>query len=146
MKLGIIFSLLFSLQIYAQNGTCMESSIHSRSLDGALLNKDGARLVALLHDKLSYGHSNGWTESKFDLLDVVLPNPKVQYHKITTYGNLDVEDIREDLRIIRKEQRIVGLLDNAPLDIYLKSMEVWICEDERWQLVARQSTKMPPKD
>lgn len=50
-------------------------------LDKALVEKDTIVLKQILHNELSYGHSNAWVESKRDLLKK-LYNGKITYSKI----------------------------------------------------------------
>src|SRR6187402_3138130 len=52
-----------------------------QQLDKALLQKDEAVLKSVLHKDLSYGHSNGWIQSKADILND-FTSGKLTYDKI----------------------------------------------------------------
>ena len=52
-----------------------------QQLDKALLQKDETVLKSVLHQDLSYGHSNGWVQSKSDVLNDFISG-KLTYSKI----------------------------------------------------------------
>src|SRR6187200_3249842 len=52
-----------------------------QQLDKALLQKDETVLITVLHKDVSYGHSNGWIQSRSDILND-FASGKVTYNKI----------------------------------------------------------------
>lgn len=135
MRSGLTILLLFVFQLaFAQYGV----QENARFLDQALVQKDTAMLNVLLHDQLSYGHSNGWVESKKEVVQHLL-NGKLSYHKIETK-----EISREqtgDLTIVRAESQISFKLDGKEGALKLHVLQVWTRVGNRWLLIARQSTK-----
>lgn len=103
----------------------------------ALVAKDTAKLNELLHDELSYGHSNSWVENKKEL-KADLFNNMLTYHSVE----------QPELSVIYAGD-VVTVRGNGIFDVDYKStehmifdlhvMQTWIYEDGRWQMLNRQS-------
>jgi hypothetical protein len=108
-------------------------------LDEALVKKDTAALNRLLHEKLSYGHSNGWIESRKDVIADLLSGKLV-------YNEIDSKEISlaqtGDITIVRTETRIKYLLEGKEGELKLHVMQVWMRVGSQCQLIGRQSTKV----
>lgn len=105
----------------------------------ALIRKDTAALNRLLHNDVTYGHSNGWIENKADV-KTDLYNGKLVYNKIG-------QEITEVLKTgntacVRSNATIDVLFDGKPMTFKLHVLQVWTRKDKDWQLTARQSVKM----
>lgn len=107
----------------------------------AMIKKDGAALAPLLHDDLSYGHSNGLNETKTEVMQVL---PKVAMESydmsattVRTYGNTALVKGKVD---IRNKNATGGGSTLINLDI----LQVWMKSPQGWQLVARQATRLTP--
>lgn len=113
------------------------------ALHTAIFNaKDSLALKDLVNDKVTYGHSGGAIEDKALMIQKAVTNP-------TTYKNIAQENI--SLRFIRKTA-IARLILRAtsidkgiesPLDLSI--LQVWIKDNGKWQIVARQAVKVPAK-
>lgn len=105
--------------------------------NAAMIAKDTAALSSLLHDKLTYGHSNGWVEGKEEQM-ANLYNGTITYHKI---DQPELEVIMTgDVATVRGN----GIFDvdykgSEHLVFDLNVMQTWVWEDVRWQMVNRQS-------
>ena len=108
-------------------------------LNVALVLKDTAVLKQLLHDDLSYGHSNAWIETKTDLMKN-LYNGKLSYGKVET-KELTISESGNHANV-RSTTEIEYLLDGKEGKLKLHVLQVWIRTNNRWQLLARQSTKL----
>jgi len=128
-----VYSLTFAQTIFLKDAVA--------KLDKALIAKDTVTLKQLLHKDLSYGHSNAWVETKAELLKD-LYNGKLSYAKIESK---DLEWIvNKDWATVRTTSEVDFTLDAKPANLKLHIMQVWLKTNKGWQLVARQSTKMPP--
>jgi len=87
---------------------------------------------------LSYGHSNGWVETKTDML------------KNLERGYLIYHDIKEDSLLVivngnvanaRFTADISATLNGKSSSFHLKVLEVWVKKGNRWLLFARQAVK-----
>ena len=108
-------------------------------LDRALLNKDTVTLKQLLHTDLTYGHSNGWIESKNDVIRD-LYNGKLSYRAIKTTDQQ--WKAGKDWASVRSTAAVVYDLNGSAGEMKLHVLQVWIKTNKGWQLMARQSTKL----
>ena len=136
-------SLIFSQEtpkgIFKNIGDKLNERIEE--LENGLIKKDTASLKNILHSSLTLGHSNGWTETKNSLLEN-LPTSKVVYTKITSVEPSKISIIEDRTATVRRLIHVTGVYENMPFDVDLNVLEVWIYEDERWQLLARQSVEV----
>lgn len=121
------------------------SSVQAQSLDAAieklniaLIRKDTAALNKLVHNSISYGHSNGWIESKADM-KADLYNGKLVYN---TIGQEITETLQEgNMACVRSNATIDVVYNGKPMTFKLHVLQVWNKTGKNWQLVARQSVK-----
>lgn len=111
-----------------------------KMLDKALVQRDTLTLNKLLHNNLSFGHSNGWLEKKNDLLRT-LKTEKVSYLSIDQVSTAIIQYQKKDLISTRRDIDVKGLLEGKSFDLKLNVLEIWIKERGEWQLLARQSVK-----
>lgn len=111
-------------------------------LERALVVKDTVTLKQLLHNDLTYGHSNGWTENKKELIQNLVSN-KLTYKKIKSK---DLKwTISDRFVSLRSSSDIDYVLDGKPGSLRLHVLQVWTHGSQnRWQLIARQSTRLEP--
>ena len=103
----------------------------------ALETKDTVKLNQLLHENLSYGHSNGWIETRAEQI-TNLYNGTINYHKID----------QPELQVILNG-KIATVRGNGIFDVDYKGidhmvfdlhvMQTWIWKNGRWQMLNRQS-------
>lgn len=108
-------------------------------LNTALLVKDSVALKSLLSDKVTYGHSNGWIETKQEVVQHLFD------------GTLTYNSIIQGEPSIVLEGDIASVRANADVDVSLKGtqvklglhiLQVWKKDKKRWVLLSRQSTKI----
>jgi len=108
--------------------------------DKALETKDSMALKWLLNDKVSYGHSNGWIETKKEVIDD-LYNGKLTYKKIA--ATKPETKMSGNVVSARSIADIDALMDGKLMSFKLKVLQVWTWENEHWTLFARQSVPVP---
>lgn len=107
------------------------------AFESALVAKDTGRLNSLLHDDLSLGHSNGWIESKTELLQHVNTGYLV-YQNINPVGHMEI-DVQETVARVRRKIKVKGIADKNKFELELSVLEVWLQEKGEWKLWSRQS-------
>lgn len=142
MKLfnSVLFCLI-SISIHSQDVRLSDSeTIHLKmtQIDEALIAKDTSALAKLLHKDLTLGHSNGWIETKSDLPKTLIEK-SVIYSTIELIGAPEIHYHSENFITSRRDINVVGIVIDTPFDVKLNVLEIWICEDDNWQLLARQS-------
>ena len=105
----------------------------------SLVNKNTVSINQQTDKALSYGHSNGWVETKTDMI------------KNLEAGNTNYKSINEDSLQVTingnvAHARFVGdyevSLNGGNAVIYhLKVLEVWVKKGKRWLLFARQAVR-----
>ncbi len=108
-------------------------------LDQALLQKDTVILLDILDRKVSFGHSNGWTEGKKDIISD-LSSGYLYYEKLETF-NLEISTGKK-WASVRMKVGAKGIVNKKSFDLQLYVLQVWIKEKNKWKLIARQSTKL----
>jgi uncharacterized protein DUF4440 len=109
-------------------------------LDRALLNKDEKSLQQLLHKNVSYGHSNGWVQTKHDIVSD-LKSGKLIYNKIENSSVMIVAQ-NKNWATVRTNTDAEGEIDHKAFQLKLHVLQVWMKTKQGWQLLARQSTKL----
>ena len=132
-----ILCVFISLNVFAQDAAGLKEAI--TGFNTALVNRDTVALKTLVSDKLSYGHSNGWVQTKKDIVDD-LYNGKISY---ATIGQGEEDIVQEgNTACVRNEVSIVAIMNGKKLQFKLKVLQVWIWNEEGWKLLARQSVKI----
>lgn len=137
----VLFTIAFfftSVVVYAQvDSVGLKDAM--QKLDKALLGKDNATLELVLHKDLSYGHSNGWVQSKVDVIND-FKSGKLRYNKIEN-NSLSILNINKKWATVRTNTNAEGVVNNNAFKLTLHVMQVWIKTKKGWQLLARQSAK-----
>jgi hypothetical protein len=110
-----------------------------QKLDKALLDKDEAVLKQVLHKNVSYGHSNGWIQTKDDILND-FRSGKVVYNKIGN-SSASIINISNKWATVKTSTNAEGVVNGAAFKLTLHIMQVWMNSKKGWQLYARQSAK-----
>jgi len=110
-----------------------------QQLDKALLQKDETVLRSVLHTDVSYGHSNGWIQSKSDILND-FTSGKLTYDKIENNSSVIIT-ISKKYATVKTNTNAEGVVNGTPFNLKLHIMQFWIKTKKGWQLIARQSAK-----
>ena len=106
----------------------------------ALVSADYAALDRLLGDDLTYTHSTAKVDTKASYLEPLLSGR-------TRYTSLDPEDVQ--VRVYGTTGVIIGALRSVALvagkesRTHMRFTSTWVRRDDRWQMVAWQSTRLP---
>jgi hypothetical protein len=138
----IFLVLLFSVLL--QTTSAQDDSLALRDaiakLDQALLKQDSAALDQLLDGKLSFGHSNGWVQTKQDVWND-FKEGRLNYLDLTT-TEVKILQIGKELATITMKVQAKGKLKEKEFDLKLTVLQVWKKDKKGWQLFARQSAKI----
>lgn len=138
---GVLVILLFfiSLVTVAQKDSAGLKAVIQK-LDRALLEKDVATLQSVLHKDVSYGHSNGWIQSKSDVMND-FQSGKLVYNKIEN-NSAAIVTINKKSATVRTNTNAEGVLNGNPFKLTLHVLQVWLKTKKGWQLIGRQSAKL----
>lgn len=110
-----------------------------QQLDKALLQKDENVLKSVLHKDLCFGHSNGWIQSKNDILND-FKSGKLVYNKFDNNSSAIVT-ISKKYATVKTNSNAEGTVNGTAFKLTLHVMQFWIKTKKGWQLIARQSAK-----
>lgn len=134
LTIVLLFSaLLAGAQTEEQKLTLTVQEFHQ-----ALVQKNTVSLNQHTDKALSYGHSNGWVETKKELLQN-LASGFIQYRSYRE-DSLQVQ-ISGNLAHARFNAEINATLNGSTNTFRLKVLEVWVKKGKRWLLFARQAIK-----
>jgi len=104
----------------------------------ALVNKNTASINQQTDKALSYGHSNGWIQTKTD----VIKDLETGY---IVYNSFKEDSISIVINGKMANARFIGdinaTLKGNTVNNHLKVLEVWVKKGNRWILFARQAVK-----
>lgn len=103
-----------------------------------LVNKTISSINQQTDKALTYGHSNGWVETKADMIKN-LETGYINYHSFKEDSMTVV--MNGKMASVRFITDIEVTLNNTKGKYHLKVLEVWVKKGNRWILFARQATK-----
>ena len=131
--------LFFSFTAFAYAQTDEEKLINTvKEFHQALVSKNTVSINQQTDKVLSYGHSNGWVQSKTDLI------------KDFETGYISYQGFKEDsitvaingnMANVRFKANIIATMKETTNTYNLKVLEVWVKKSKRWVLFARQAVK-----
>jgi len=105
----------------------------------ALVKRNTVSINQQTDKALSYGHSNGWVETKTDLIkDLETGYMSYQVYKEDSITVL----INGNLANVRYLADVTAALKGTTSSFHLKVLEVWVKKSNRWVLFARQAVKV----
>jgi ketosteroid isomerase-like protein len=132
--------LLSGLALAAAGSTDAEGEVRAAMIawKEATLGKDGAALDNLLHQDLTYSHSNGRTQTKADVVSSVAGGKS----SVTGihFGDLTVR-VYGTTALVKGIVDVHSSKDGATSAAHLDILHVWINGSQGWQMVARQATQ-----
>jgi Domain of unknown function (DUF4440) len=140
MKL-IITILFFALSVCVFAQTTDEQKLITtvKEFHQALVKKNTVSINQQTDKALSYGHSNGWIQTKADLIKD-FETGKISYESYKE-DSITV-NINENLANVRFIADITATVNGDVKNNYhLKVYEVWVKKGKRWVLFGRQATK-----
>lgn len=97
-------------------------------------------LEAILDERLMFVHSNGWSETKQEMIHDI-KSGKLRYTNI----QISESSVRvyEQTAIVNGKGKFSVMLDGNPLEINLSYTEVYVLKNAKWLLASRHSNRMP---
>ena len=135
----LLFLFLFTIQKSFAQADSVGLKEVMQQLDKALLQKDEKVLQTVLHKEASYGHSNGWIQSKSDILND-FKSGKLTYSKIEN-NNSAIVTIGKKYATVKTNTNAEGVVNGTAFKLTLHIMQFWVKTKKGWQLIARQSAK-----
>ncbi len=103
-----------------------------------MINKKYDSLQSILHDRVTYIHSNGWSQSKKDIIDdfksgkLVIKSVEIQSQTTQIFNQT---------AILNGMAKVTGETNGVPFSLSLVYTEGYIKEKGKWLLVSRLATK-----
>lgn len=144
-SLSILFIFLFATltaqspsDIYQQSFKSKVQILHFKKFDW-LVSKNTDYLSTLLHDDIHYIHSNGWKETKDELIHNITSG-KLTYHSVKVHES-DVR-IEGNTGIVTGKGIFNVALDGKTIEINLYYTEVYIISHSGIKLLSRHACKL----
>jgi Domain of unknown function (DUF4440) len=140
MRYLVIIILLFTgVGAFAQQWDTEYLLSSVDDLNFALVNRDTTRLKTLLRDDLHYFHSNGWLQTKREIVED-LYNGKLTYNKVSQ--NSREFHIMGEIANVKTVVDIEAVMNGKPIQLKLKVVQIWAKKNNRWELFSRRSEKV----
>lgn len=138
MKKLLLIVLLFTV-LFASGQTNEEKlSATLKEFHQELVKKNIVSINQQTDKALSYGHSNGWVETKTEMIK----NIQTGYINYSSYKEDSLQVmINGNVANARFIADIKVALNGKDGNYHLKVLEVWVKKGKRWLLFARQAVK-----
>jgi len=137
-----LLTILFFFSVVFANAQTDEEKLIAtvKEFHQALVNKNTVSINQQTDKALSYGHSNGWVETKTDVIkDLETGFISYQAFKEDSISVL----INGTMANVRFVADITATMKTGTNTYHLKVLEVWVKKGKRWVLFARQAVKAP---
>jgi len=138
--LSILFVLTcFATYGYAQSKEEQEILKLSRKKFEWLITLQSDSIIVLLDDRIQYIHSNGWSQSKKEVLDDMHSGKLV-------YTQIDIKDdhvrVYGNTAIVTGKGWFAGVNNGKDFELDLVYTEVYIQTNKKWVLVSRHANRL----
>ena len=135
----ILFLFLFvGFQVHAQSEQALVN-LSSKKFEW-MIRMQYDSLESVLDDRLMFVHSNGWTETKQELIQDI-KSGKLRY------TNVEVQEsnarMYKYMAVVTGKGKFNVELDGKPLEIILSYTEVYVQKKKKWLLASRHANRMP---
>jgi hypothetical protein len=134
ISLLLVFSFVFAnAQTEEEKLTTTMKEFHQ-----ALVNKNTTSINQQTDKALSYGHSNGWVQTKADVIKD-LETGKIVYNSFKEDSlTITMDEYMANARFVAD---INATMNGNTVNTHLKVLEVWVKKGKRWILFARQGVR-----
>ena len=137
---ALALSPLAALPTQAQGSDAAAVAAAVEALTKAMLAGDRAGLMAVTHERLSYGHSAGRIENRQQFIDPLA-------NKTSIFRSMNISDQTIDVvgddaivrHVLRGESESNGRVNPVNIGI----LQVWKKQPDGWKLLARQAFTRP---
>ena len=136
--------LLLTILIFCSSLLCFAQTDEAKltatvkEFHKALVKKNTISINQQTDKALSYGHSNGWVQTKSEII-------KDFETGIISYQSFEEDSItvsiNEKMANVRFVADIIATTNGTKATHHLKVLEVWVKKGNRWVLFARQGVK-----
>ncbi|MCA3360103.1 MAG: nuclear transport factor 2 family protein [Roseomonas sp.] len=124
----------------AQSGDTAAVAAAVEALTRAMLAGDRAGMMAVTHERLSYGHSAGRIENRQEFIDPLA-------NKTSIFRSMNISDQTIDVvgddaivrHVLRGESESGGRVNSVNIGV----LQVWKKQPDGWKLLARQAFVRP---
>ena len=137
---ALALSPLAALPTQAQGSDAAAVAAAVEALTKAMLAGDRAGLMAVTHERLSYGHSAGRIENRQQFIDPLANNTSV--FRSMTVSDQTIDVVGDDAivrHVLRGESESNGRVNPVNIGI----LQVWKKQADGWKLLARQAFTRP---
>lgn len=136
---GLVTILLFFTSLMVAAQTADEKLITTiKEFHQALVKKNTVSIIQQTDKAMSYGHSNGWVETKAEMIN----NLQTGYLTYRSFKEDSLQvTINGNVAHARFIADIEATLNQKDSQYHLKVLEVWVKKGNRWLLFARQAVK-----
>jgi ketosteroid isomerase-like protein len=131
--------LLFSTLIFSQSKDEKIVAETVESLRKAMIDGDRAALLALSHENLTYGHSNGKVENQAQFVEAIASGN----------NNFETIDLTEQTikitgktAVVRHHFKATTVIEGKPSYANIAVLQVYQKIGKKWLLLARQAVKI----
>ncbi|MBX2946470.1 MAG: nuclear transport factor 2 family protein [Cyclobacteriaceae bacterium] len=145
-KITVICGIKFFLLFFIAHTSTAQTTRQKEILDLSqrkfvwLINKQLDSLNLILDNDLMYIHSNGWTESKKDVLEDLRSGKLV-------YGDVQIENAQvrlyKNAAIVTGTGKFSGVNSGNAFDLRLLYTEVYVLKNKKWLLASRHANRLP---
>ncbi len=140
IKMKQLLTILFlSIAVCCHAQTDEEKLIITvKDFHQAMVNRNTVSINQQTDKALSYGHSNGWVETKTEMIK----NLETGYISYQGYKEDSIAVIiNGNMANVRFIADITATMKASTVTYHLKVLEVWVKKGKRWVLFARQAVK-----
>ncbi|MBN8672899.1 MAG: nuclear transport factor 2 family protein [Chitinophagales bacterium] len=136
---GIVTIILFFTSLVVAAQTAEEKLVTTiKEFHQALVKKNTVSIIRQTDKDVSYGHSNGWVETKAEMIN----NLETGYLTYRSFKEDSLQvTINGNVAHARFIADIEATLNQKDSQFHLKVLEVWVKKGKRWLLFARQAVK-----
>ena len=142
MKLLLILIFSFcTVDCFAQQTDEEKLIVTVKEFHQALVKKNTVSINQQTDKALSYGHSNGWVQTKTD----IIKDFETGYISYQSFKEDSITVMMNDnMASVRFVADITATLNGTTTvnNYHLKVLEVWVKKSKRWVLFARQAVKV----
>ncbi len=135
--LNIVF-LFASFEAFTQSIEEENLIVTVKEFHQALVNKNIIAINQQTDKGLTYGHSNGWVQTK----EAIIKDFETNYISYQSFKEDSISvSLGADLASVRFVADITATLKGNMANHHIKVLEVWVKKSKRWVLFARQAIK-----
>lgn len=136
---GLFTIVLFFTSLVVAAQTAEEKLVTTiKEFHQALVKKNTVSIIQQTDKEVSYGHSNGWVETKAEMIN----NLETGYLTYRSFKEDSLQlTINGNVAHARFIADIEATLNQNDSQFHLKVLEVWVKKGKRWLLFARQAVK-----